>query len=296
VLKQNGLPDDLKYAAIVESALQPHIGSSKGALGFWQFIKDTGIRYGLTVNADSDERRNIVFSTEAAASYFKSLYTMFNSWTLALAAYNMGEYGLETEILLQGVNDYYLLHLPLETQQYVLRIFAVKLILSNPVKYGYSLSESDLYGPLEYDRELLEITDRTPISVVAEAAGTHFKVIRDLNPEIRGYYLPQGVYTINIPKGGSLNFQSKFAELYAQWLAKINQNQYTVVRGDTLTSIANRFNVTTSAISIWNNLDKNQKLLVGRRLIVLPSKIEQKIEEPQKTDGIEPNRQEDNFD
>ncbi|MCK5203278.1 MAG: lytic transglycosylase domain-containing protein, partial [Desulfobacterales bacterium] len=85
------MPDDLKYIAIIESALRPHAGSRKGAIGFWQFIKSTGQKYGLRINAEIDERRNIFASTLAAINYFKDLYKMLGSWTLSAAAYNMGE-------------------------------------------------------------------------------------------------------------------------------------------------------------------------------------------------------------
>ena len=92
MLSENEMPDDLKYVAIIESALRPHAGSRKGAIGFWQFLKSTGQKYGLRINAEIDERRNIFASTLAAINYFKDLYQMLGSWTLAAAAFNMGEF------------------------------------------------------------------------------------------------------------------------------------------------------------------------------------------------------------
>jgi hypothetical protein len=102
-LVKNGIPDDFKYLAVVESALRPHVGSPKGAIGFWQFTLETGRKYGLQINDRIDERRNIYASTKAAIKYFKELYEIFNSWTLAAAAFNMGEHGLMSEMLLQGI-------------------------------------------------------------------------------------------------------------------------------------------------------------------------------------------------
>ena len=90
MLKQNGLPDDLKYVAVAESALRPHAGSKKGAMVFWQFMRSTGRTYGLTIDRKKDERRNFYRSTDAAIKYFKYLHNEFGSWTLSAAAYNMG--------------------------------------------------------------------------------------------------------------------------------------------------------------------------------------------------------------
>ena len=93
LLKKNGMPDDLKYVAVAESALKPHAGSSRGAVGFWQFVRGTGRRYGLTINERIDQRRNLFASTGAAIRYFKDLHAEFGSWTLSAAAYNMGGKG-----------------------------------------------------------------------------------------------------------------------------------------------------------------------------------------------------------
>ena len=111
VLKNNSLPDDLKYIVIAESSLKPLAASNKGAVGFWQFIEGTGNKYGMKINSDIDERRNFFISTEKAIAYLRDLHALFNSWTLAAAAYNMGEEGLKTEMLVQKVNNYYQLYL-----------------------------------------------------------------------------------------------------------------------------------------------------------------------------------------
>ena len=128
-LAEKGLPDDLKYLAIAESALRVHSGSPKGALGVWQLIPQTARNYGLSVNDQIDERRNFHLSTPAALAYLKDLYNQFGSWSLSLAAYNMGEEGLKAELLEQGIVDYYRLYLPLETQRFLFRILVIKLIV-----------------------------------------------------------------------------------------------------------------------------------------------------------------------
>jgi membrane-bound lytic murein transglycosylase D len=210
MLQEAGLPDDLKFVPIAESALRPHAGSHKGAIGFWQFMRHTGRQHGLVINRRIDERRNIFASTQAAVNYFQSLYKTFGSWSLAAAAYNMGGESLAREIKEQGTDNYYHLYLPLETQRYVLRIVAIKLIFSDPKKYGFTLADEDYYSPLEFDRIQIDCPREIHLRIIAEAANTHFKAIKDLNPEIRGYSLPAGHHTILIPKGAAQDFDARY--------------------------------------------------------------------------------------
>jgi len=267
-LAANGLPDDLKYVAFAESALRPHAGSPAGAIGFWQFIKPTGRRYGLSVNADFDERRSIYKSTQAAIDYFKDLYNEFNSWSLAAAGYNMGEEGLRSEILLQEANDYYRLYLPLETQRYLFRIISAKLILTNPEKYGFYLTESDLYPPFEFDEISVQFERRTPIRVIAKAAETDFKQIKDLNPDIRGHYMIPGKHRILVPKGSGTGFEARFAVALDKWKQNPDDHVYVVKAGDNLSSIADKFQVPLPALLTWNNLNPRHHIHPGDRLII----------------------------
>jgi membrane-bound lytic murein transglycosylase D len=273
-LQEHNLPLDLKYIAIVESALRPHVGSPKGAIGFWQFMEATGRRYGLVINSKKDERRNIFRSTEAAISYYKELYALFESWTLSAAAYNMGEQGLQSEILAQKANNYYHLYLPLETQRYIMRAIAAKIILSDPEAYGFQFSEADLYPPLQYDRIRLECLQETPIAVIAQAAGTYFKSIKDLNPEIKGYYLSTGSHELLIPQGAGDGFHSRFNMLAKQWLTENRERIYVVKAGDSLSSIADRFNVPLPALFIWNRLAKKKHIHPGDRLVIYSDTFE----------------------
>ena len=272
LLRNEGMPEDLKYVALAESALRPHANSRKGAVGFWQFISYTGEKYGLVINSRIDERRNIFASTRAAIRYFKDLHEIFGSWTLAAAAYNMGEEGLMAEILEQGNNDYYNLHLPLETQRYILRIIAIKLILEDPAKYGFYLAEEDYYPPFHFDQVSIECDDETPIRLVAKAAKTTFKAIKELNPEIRGHYLAEGSYTILIPQGGSEDFQARYRSLIRQWSSNQQERIYFVKEGDNLTAIAERFGVPLASLLIWNRLNPRATIHPGDRLIIYPQK------------------------
>jgi membrane-bound lytic murein transglycosylase D len=269
MLQKNDMPDDLKYVAVAESALRPHASSHKGALGFWQFIRYTGQQYGLVINSRIDERRNLFASTEAAIRYFQDLHKIFGSWTLAAAAYNMGENGLADEIQEQGAADYYYLYLPLETQRYIFRILSIKLIFADPEKYGFHLSDKDYYPPLEFDRIQLNCRQDAHLRVIAQAAKTHFKIIKDLNPEIRGYSLPRGEHTILIPKGASEDFEVRYHYLLTnQAVDEQNERIYVVHEGDTLSSVAERFDVTLETIIARNRLDPQALLRPGDTLII----------------------------
>jgi membrane-bound lytic murein transglycosylase D len=290
MLKEGGVPDDLKYIAIAESALRPHVSSKQGAIGFWQFMRDTGQKYGLTVNGYIDERRNLFASTRAAIRYLNDLHEEFGSWTLAAAAYNMGEQGLMAEILEQAANDYYHLYLPIETQRFIFRILSVKLIVLNPERYGFHLSEGDRYPPLEFDRIHLTCAQDTPIRIIAKAAQAHFKAIKDLNPEIRGHYLAEGSHTILIPKGSAQDFHCRYQGLLEQWMTSRKEAVYIVKEGDNLSLIADRFNVPLAALIIWNRLDLKAIIHPGDKLI-----IHRKPMEPEETDEESKKENEENL-
>lgn len=286
VLKKNNMPDDLKYVAIIESALRPHAGSSKGAVGFWQFIRSTGLRYGLRIDKNIDERRNLFTSTVAAVKYFKKLYADFGSWTLSAAAYNMGEHGLARRIEAQKTRDYNHLYIPVETQRYVFRILAVKLILSDLKKYGFHMTKEDLYPPLSFDRVKMNYSKSLPLQLIAEASSTYYKTIKDMNPEIRGDYLVAGSRSILIPKGASNKFHARLAGLSKNYYAKntVISNKktvtkqkksskrrhtvYKVKKGDYLTSIARKYKVRLSDLLKWNKLRYNSAIHPGQRLII----------------------------
>ncbi len=272
MLRENNLPEDLKYVAIAESALLPHIGSSAGAIGYWQFVKWTGKKYGLRIDEDIDERRNIFASTLAAISYFKKLHGDFGSWTLAAAAYNMGEAGLARCIAEQNTTDYYHLYLPLETQRYIFRILAIKLVLSDLPKYGFNLSKDDLYAPVEFDRVRLKLSTDVPVMTIADAANTYFKKIKDLNPEIRGSRLVEGDHVILVPKGASKGFGDRFNTLIARQdaaRARLKKEVYVVKPGDSLTMISERLSVSLRDLLDWNKLSYGSAIHPGQRLIFL---------------------------
>jgi membrane-bound lytic murein transglycosylase D len=271
MLKENEMPDDLKYVAIAESALRPRVQSKKGAVGFWQFTKDSGRKYGLVINEGIDERQNLFASTQAAIRYLQELHSVLGSWTLAVAAYNMGEEGLIAELMEQETKDYYKLALPDETQRYVFRILSAKLIMTRPERFGFRLAGEDYYPPLEFEKVRIDCFEDVPIRIVARAASTHFKVIKDLNPEIRGHYLPSGSHSISVPKGSSAGFEPRYRSLLKKFLAAKKERIYVIKKGDNLTSIAEKFGVPLSALLIWNRIDPKKPIQPGDYLVIYPS-------------------------
>jgi hypothetical protein len=267
-LRKQHLPDDLKYVAIAESALRPHAGSPKGAMGFWQFIESTGRKYGLRVDSEKDERRNLFTSTDAAIAYLRELRDMFGSWTLAVAAYNMGENGLRSDISQQNTRDYYRLYLPLETQRYVFRILTAKLILRNPEPYGFRLEPEDIYPPVASEQITLETDREISLLTVAQAADTYVKLIKDLNPEIRGYRLMPGQHRLLVPKGATGQFHQRLSGLMNQVPEKRGEVVYVVKEGDTLSEIAERHRVSVSDVRTWNRLDPKKQIQPGMRLTI----------------------------
>jgi membrane-bound lytic murein transglycosylase D len=200
-LKEKGLPDDLKYLLVAESSLRSQANSNKGAVGFWQFIEKTGRRYNLQKKPWLDERMDLEKSTEAALSYLQSLHNLFSQWTLAMAAYNCGEERVKEEMAQQGETEYYRLALPKETERYIFRILTVKILLSDPVKYGFDIPADELYPPVKSEQVILELSGPIPLRDIAKACGSYFRELKEMNPEIQGNTLPAGIHRLKIPFG-----------------------------------------------------------------------------------------------
>ncbi len=202
IMEKYGIPSDFKYLCMAESGLDPNVVSVAGAAGLWQLMPATGRKYGLEVGADIDERYHIEKATEAACRYLRESYERFGSWTLAAAAYNLGDAGLSRRLKQQGVADYYDVYLPTETMRYIFRILSLKMITEAPYNYGYMLSNADYYKPLT-DYRVVEVSD-VPIdwSQFAQANGTSYKMLRELNHWIRDYEYSNSAgktYAVKIP-------------------------------------------------------------------------------------------------
>ena len=201
IMKKNNLPSDFKYLAMIESDLTNAVSPSK-AVGFWQFLEGTGKQYNLEIYKEVDMRYHQEKETQAACDFLKDLYRRFKSWTLAAAAYNCGGGRISKTIEEQQVTSYYDMLLPNETERYIYRILAFKLIMENPEKYGFHISDEGWYQPLEYKT----ITVTETIENLAQFAidqGTNLKMLKYYNPWLRSDKLTiseGNSYVIKLPK------------------------------------------------------------------------------------------------
>jgi hypothetical protein len=203
ILAANEIPDDFKYLPVAESDLMNLI-SPASAVGYWQFRKATALEYGLEVNDEVDERYHLEKSTEAACKFLRHSYELYGSWTMAAASYNVGRTGLNRQIERQNNRYYYDILLNEETGRYIYRLLALKLIMSEPEKYGFHFEQDELYPPIPSYRVSVD----TPVEDFAEFAGRYsinYKVLKIFNPWLRDNKLsnPGGkTYYISIPKKG----------------------------------------------------------------------------------------------
>jgi membrane-bound lytic murein transglycosylase D len=203
ILKKNGIPDDFKYLAVIESGLVNAV-SSAGARGVWQFMPETAKERGMEVNDIVDERYNLEKSTEGACSYLLRAKEKFGTWTLAAASYNGGMGGINKQMDIQKESNYYDLLLTEETSRYVFRILALKEIMRNPEKYGFSLVNEELYTILP-TRKIEVDSTITDLADFAKAQGINYKILKIHNPWLRDRKLENPTnrkYTIEIPLSG----------------------------------------------------------------------------------------------
>tara|TARA_R110002020_G_scaffold154714_2_gene335002 strand:+ start:165131 stop:166066 length:936 start_codon:yes stop_codon:yes gene_type:complete len=207
ILKEEGIPDDFKYLAVIESGLTQAVSPAR-ATGFWQILSSTGRDFGLEVNDNVDERYNIEMATKAACDYLKKSKESLGSWTLAAAAYNAGNAGISRRLEDQDVSDYYDLLLGEETGRYVFRILALKEILSDPVKFGFNYRQQDLYTEVP-TYEVRVDTAVTDFVKFAQGFGINYKLLKLHNPWLREDHLNNNSrkeYFIKIPKKGYYNY------------------------------------------------------------------------------------------
>jgi hypothetical protein len=199
ILREEGVPDDFKFLALIESDFRDVVSPS-GAAGFWQFMPVTARQYGLEVNEFIDERYHIEKATRAACKYLKDAKLELGSWTMAAAAYNTGTNGMFNRAADQHSYNYYDLYLNQETSRYVFRILAMKIIFSNPKKAGYVFDDKDLYQPLKFNEVPVD-TSIEDLAIFAKEQNLRYKDIKVLNTWIRSKSIPnkgKKVYNIKI--------------------------------------------------------------------------------------------------
>ncbi|HEX9666977.1 MAG TPA: LysM peptidoglycan-binding domain-containing protein [Thermodesulfobacteriota bacterium] len=274
ILQNKGLPPDLVYLAMIESGFNVRAKSHAAAVGPWQFIRPTALRYGLRVDSWVDERMDPEKSTIAAASYLGDLYEMFQSWELAAAGYNCGEHRVQAAIDTYNIYDYWLisdLALPKETQDYVPKLMAALIIAKDPQKYGFT----GIYysEPLRYEK--VSVPAQKNLTDIARIIGASNYTLMELNPNLmHGVTPPGGLYEIKVPPGYGRIVASRQLEISSlRTIASIgysgsgNSLRYRVNRGDSLGKISNRYNVSVSSIKKANSL-RGSTITVGQVLTI----------------------------
>ncbi len=302
VLRDNKLPEDLFYIALIESGFSSRAHSSASAVGYWQFIRGTGKRYKLGINKLIDDRRDPVLATQAAAEYFKDLYGLFNSWYLSMAAYNVGEGRVLRVVKKYKTRDFWELSrnkraLPAETDNYVPKYLAAKLIAKNPDKYGFE--GIDYMTPIEFDHMSFE--QPVNLRLMAEKMNINYEDFKDLNPKYKGEVAPlDGTrLSLRIPPGSSeialLAAQQSVATV-VDYVPDQNETQvYRVKSGDNLGSIARRYRTTVAYLREINELPRKKVLRIGQRVFVpdrTPLKDRQKKSASSSSKKSSQNRQE----
>jgi len=268
LLKENGLPEDLVYMALIESGFNPYAYSRSKASGPWQFIYLTGKRYGLKVTWWVDERRDPEKSTIAAAKHLKDLYDMFECWYLAAAGYNAGAGKIANAMRRYRTEDFWELskyrYLKRETKDYVPQMIAAALIAKDPEKYGFV--DIQYEEPLRYAK--VNVPAVTDLRVIAKACEISMEELKDLNPELLRWCVPPDSpeYEIKIPFGKKELFLKNFEALRPE--QRFQFKTHIVRRGDTLSRIAGFYRVEIEPILEINRIKRTSRLSMGTNLLI----------------------------
>ncbi len=282
ILKENGVPQELYYQALIESGFTISARSHANAVGVWQFIAPTAKRYSLRVDSYVDERKDPIRSTVAAARYLRDLHNVFQSWYLAMSAYNAGESRIMNAIMNANSRDFWELAekraLPRETMNYVPKFIAASIIAHHPERFGFKIKAPYVIS----EPAALTVPSRTRLPEIAAVIGVKLKDLKLLNPHLKGNIIPakRAQYELWVPKGklrSSEVFGLKLAKLkkvpvkrrVARKSSKRNRYHY-IKRGDTLASISRKHNLKVSYLKKINGL-KSSKLIAGRKLALGPT-------------------------
>jgi membrane-bound lytic murein transglycosylase D len=293
IFDQYGIPEELKYLSIIESALNPRAVSRAGATGMWQFMYYTGKTYGLTINSLVDERRDPLKSTIAAASFLKDLHDIYNDWTLVIAAYNCGPGNVNKAIRRSGGKRNYwdlYYYLPRETRGYVPAFIAASYVMNYSKEHKLYPASVDF----EFHTDTIMIHDKLHLKQVAEVMGIPIEQLRDLNPQYKYDIIPGDIkaFALRIPQKQSMRFIELQDSIFAwkdsvffnkdniiisptaktTYLADLPADKYTkliytVKSGDNLGFVSTWYNVQLSDIRYWNNIRQNM-IRSGQRLVI----------------------------
>lgn len=264
VFREEGLPQDLVYLAMVESAFKPRAVSRAGARGVWQFMHGTGRLYGLRRDYWVDERFDPEKSTRAAAEHLRDLYEEFEDWYLVMAAYNAGPNKVKRAIARTGSRDFWQLsrtrYLRRETKSYVPLILATVVIAKDPERYGF---DTEREPRVTFD--VVELDSPIDLNTAAKCAETSLSEMKALNPELRRWVTPldRGQWSLKLPEDSRDKFCAALESIPPE--DRVRFVTYTVRRGDTLSQIARRYRTSVTALADTNH--------IGRRYLIKPGQV-----------------------
>ena len=262
----SGIPQDLAYVALVESAFHPSALSRAKAKGVWQFVAGTGRMYGLKQDYWVDERSDPFKATEAAAKYLKTLYGIFGDWNLALAGYNAGEGRVLRAMAKPATSDYWSLTrgraLRSETRNYVPLIQAAILIGKSPERYGFNFEPQPLPA-----FDTVSVDGAYDLRFIADCADSDLDTVRGLNPELRRMLTPASrTYDVRVPAGTTSAVGDCVASAPSH--RRVQLRTHVVTRGQTLASIARRYGTSTRELAAANGISSRTRLRAGTDLVI----------------------------
>ncbi|WP_299156522.1 lytic transglycosylase domain-containing protein [uncultured Tenacibaculum sp.] len=288
-LDQYDVPLEMKYLAIVESALRPNARSRVGATGLWQFMYGTGIQFNLKVNSYVDDRQDPVKATIAACKYLSQLYKIFGDWDLALAAYNSGPGNVSKAIKRSGgYKNYWNIRpfLPRETAGYVPAFYATMYIFEYAEEHGIYPESPKIF---HFETDTIQVKRTISFDQISEKTKIDTELLSFINPSYKLDIIPyvkNKNYAVRLPRRNMIEFLDKEKEIYAlanedeakrekplpKYFEMDKRIRYKVRSGDYLGKIANNFGVRVRDIKRWNGL-RNHRLKIGQRLSIYPKKM-----------------------
>ena len=267
VLKEEGVPRELIYLAQAESGFHPLAVSRAGARGMWQFMASRATGYGLERNWWVDERQDPEKATRAAARHLKDLYTQFNDWYLAMAAYNSGPLTVQNAVAHTGYADFWQLYnrgvLPKETRNYVPIILAVTIMAKNPAQYGLE----HIVPEVPFQADTMKIDYSVDLRLVADCTDAPLSTLQDLNPSLLRLTTPKdGAFELKLPSGSKNKYLTNIAVIPMD--KRASWRFYKVASGDTLASIGRKYHTTPASIAAANDLQAADTLQPDHMLVI----------------------------
>lgn len=266
IIQECNLPEELVYLAMIESGFNPRAYSRASATGMWQFVYATGKKYGLQRNWYIDERRDPIKSTKAACAYLRDLYEEFDSWYLALAAYNAGSGRIRRATRIHQTSDFWQLHsLPAETRNYVPYFLAATIIARDPAAFGFTAPKKRK-KPFAFEEVLIEKS--ADLSVLARTANISLNSLKKYNPELRQSATPTEPYLLKLPVGKKDLFLANYNALPESERFAPQYVVHRVRKGESLWTISKKYHVSIHDLAAVNKIRNRHKIRMGQKLTI----------------------------